>query len=55
MEFSDFPFDVQHLEVQIAADSWSTPAIRRFVPSATSTRFIVRGEGDTTSGWETLR
>ena len=54
MSFAAFPFDLQHLEIQLAADLVAGAAIRRFVPSATSTRFIVRGDGDSVSGWDPL-
>ena len=52
MDFHKFPFDSQHLDIQFMMDPSLKPPVRRFIPSATSNRYIVKGEGDTVSGWD---
>lgn len=52
MYFRDFPFDTQKLVMQFNEPSGG---VSGFVPSATSTRWLVRGEGDIVSGWEVER
>jgi len=51
MDFHRFPFDTQVLDMQFSFEAEIDPAIRRFIPSASSTRFLVKGEGDPLSGW----
>ncbi|QDZ23285.1 ligand-gated ion-channel protein [Chloropicon primus] len=52
MDFRRFPFDHQELDMQFSFTPEVNPAIKRFIPSATSTRFLIRGEGDALSGFE---
>eukprot|EP00216_Chloropicon_sp_CCMP2111_P003788 CAMPEP_0198234338 /NCGR_PEP_ID=MMETSP1446-20131203/379_1 /TAXON_ID=1461542 ORGANISM="Unidentified sp, Strain CCMP2111" /NCGR_SAMPLE_ID=MMETSP1446 /ASSEMBLY_ACC=CAM_ASM_001112 /LENGTH=239 /DNA_ID=CAMNT_0043915105 /DNA_START=1 /DNA_END=717 /DNA_ORIENTATION=- len=48
MYFRDFPFDSQNLVMQFRN---TADGVTRFIPSATSTRFLIEGEGDIVSGW----
>jgi len=50
MDFRRFPFDSQKLVMQFGFKG--TNEIKEFIPSAQSTRFLVRGEGDIVSGWD---
>ena len=50
MDFHRFPFDTQVLDMQFSFEPEVKPRIRRFIPSASSTRFLIRGEGDVTAG-----
>ena len=52
MDFHRFPFDSQLLDMQFSFEAEINPAIKRFIPSASTTRFLIRGEGDTVSGWD---
>ena len=49
MNVKYFPFDSQALQIQFA--HVNADYIRKFVPSAGSTSFGQRGEGDVVSGW----
>lgn len=44
--FRKFPFDSQTLVMQ-----FTSGGITEFIPSASSTRWLIRGEGDIVSGW----
>jgi hypothetical protein len=50
MQFSRFPFDAQELVMQFSFTP--TNVISNYIPSASSTRFLIRGEGDIVSGWD---
>ena len=50
MNFRSFPFDSQDLVLQFG---YSDAAyIKEFVPSTTSKRFLIRGDGNIVSGWD---
>jgi len=52
MDFHRFPFDSQTLVMQFSCDAEGDPHVGRFIASATSTRWMVKGEGDIVSGWD---
>ena len=55
MDFRDFPFDKQHLVMQFAYNHGRTVDIGRFIPSATSKEWFMRGPGDVAPGWDVSR
>jgi len=50
MDITRFPFDTQKLVMQFGFQSKSV--VNEYIPSSSSTRFLVRGEGEIVSGWD---
>ena len=50
--FAEFPFDSQQLDIHFTHSAGSLTQVANFVPSASSSRWFQRGEGDAAPGWD---
>ncbi len=50
MDITRFPFDTQELVMQFGFQS--KQVVNEFIPSSSSTRFLIRGQGEIVSGWD---